>query len=261
MNMNRRGFTLVEMIVVTVLGAVVIMASMQVLITNQRTYTAQNAKIRGQQTTRAALDVLTAELREISAQGGDLLALGSDSVTIRTMRKFGVTCIVDQTADPVLTVIQVGDWFAADDSVFVFADNDQSVSTDDDWISARVTARDTTKTCASQRAQELRFSGQAAKFIADSVRVGAPIRSYTKYTYGLFQIDGVNYLGRRTTGSAIPVVGPVKSSNGVAFAFLDMYGNATTTATDVRQITITIRTDSGNQPVSDSITARIYTRN
>ena len=45
MNRDRRGFTLTELIVVTVLGALLIMAALQVLITNQRTYTAQSAQI------------------------------------------------------------------------------------------------------------------------------------------------------------------------------------------------------------------------
>ncbi len=263
---GRRGFTLVELLVVVVLGTVVVMASLQILITNQRTYTAQNAKIQGQQTTRAALDLLSSELREISAQGGDLLAMGADSLTIRTMRKFGVTCAVDFTAQPKLTVIRVGDWFTTNDSTFVFADNNVTMAGDDVWLSTKVTAVDTTKFCASQSAQELTFTGQSTLFTNDTVLVGASIRSFERYTYGLYQINGESYLGRRTTGSAVPVVGPVKSSNGVAFSYLDGNGATTTVAADVRQILVTIRTASGvlgagNQPVSDSITARIYTRN
>lgn len=267
MTRARNGFTLVELIVVTVLGALVIAATIQVLITNQRTYTAQNAKIQGQQATRAALAVLTGELREVSAQGGDILAMGPDSVTIRTMRNFGVTCTVVLGGLPILDVIKVGNDFSDGDSVFVFADNDVSISTDDDWIAARITSVDTTATCGAQEATRINFAGQSALFTLDSVRVGAPVRSFTRYTYGLFAQDGQYYLGRRESGTTVtPIVGPVKSGNGVAFEYLDGDGNTTATPADVRQIVVTIRTDSGvmnslGEAVSDSITARIYTRN
>ena len=262
----RKGFTLVELIVVTVLGALIIMASLQVLVTNQRTYTAQTAKIQGQQTTRAGLDILSSELREISAQGGDLLAIGPDSVSIRVMRKFGVVCSVDLSGQPRLTVIRAGEWFEAGDSAFVFADNQTNIATDDAWIAARVTAADTTQNCVSQPAVDITFSGQGGLFTADSVRTGAPVRSFTRYTYGLFQVNGEYYLGRKTSSTAVPMVGPVRASGGVAFTFMDANGVPTTTRTDVRQISITIRTDSdvrgtGNNTMADSITARIYTRN
>lgn len=265
---KRAGFTLVELIIVAVLGSLIVMASLQVLITNQRTYSAQNAKIQGQQTTRAAMDVLLSELREISPQDGDLLAMGPDSVTIRTMRKFGVTCATDYTGDPVLTVIRVGDFFQVGDSAFVFADNNPAISADDVWISAEVTGVDSTSvTCASQEAQELTFAGQINDFNGTNVvSVGAGVRSYERYTYGLYTIDGETYLGRRRGGSAVPLVGPVRPSDGIDFDFLDEDGAVTTTATAVRQIIVTIRTTSnvlgsGNDPVADSITARVFTRN
>ena len=63
------------------------------------------------------------------------------------------------------------------------------------------------------------------------------------------------------------MVGPVRASGGVEFAFLDSNGAATTTTTDVRQIVVTLRTEPGglaatdNTPISDSISARVYTRN
>lgn len=265
---DRRGFTLVELIVVTVLGAFVVMASLQVLITNQRTYTAQNARIQGQQATRAAIDVLSVEFREVSAQGGDILAMSGDSIFIRTMRKFGVVCEVDWYGSPPKgKVLKLGEYFEVDDSVFIFADNQTNLSDDDTWISAKVTGVDTTAACGAEEATEVSFNGQGSLFLADTVRTGAPLRSYTRYVYGLFKVDGDYYLGRRTPGqSAVPLVGPVRESDGVEFSYLDGNGHTTTTTTAVRQIVVNIRTASGvlnslGKMVSDSITGRIYTRN
>jgi len=267
MKTDRRGFTLTELIIVTVLGALLIMASLQILITNQRTYTAQTAQIQGQQATRAAVDVLFNELREISAQGGDLLVMSGTSLTVRAMRKFGVACLVTTASPPVIRALQIGDWFADQDSVFIFADNQTNISSDDAWIAARVTGVDTTAACGAAKAQDLSFSGQSALFTADSVRTGAPMRSYTRYRYGLITYAGDPYLGRTDSGgTTVPLVGPLKASNGVSFVFMDSVGTVTATATRVRQIQVTIRTSSGvrnsvGATVSDSITATIFTRN
>lgn len=270
MNQDRRGFTLTELIVVTVLGALLVMAALQVLITNQRTYTAQTAQIQGQQATRAAMDILSNELREVSAQGGDIISMSSSSIRIRSMRKFGAVCSLTTANPPVLRVLRVGGWFAQNDSVFIFADNNTSLSADDRWVAARVSAVDTTVLCGASKAQNLSFSGQSSKFTkptGDSVRVGAPVRSFEYYTYSLITYDGRPYLGRTDPGGAtVPLVGPVKESNGVSFRYLDSLNVVTATPAAVRQIEVIIRTSSSatnslGQPVSDSIKGRIYTRN
>jgi prepilin-type N-terminal cleavage/methylation domain-containing protein len=269
MNSNRSGFTLVELIIVTVLGTLILAAAMEVLITNQRTYTAQTAQIQSQQSTRAALGVLSSELREISARGGDLITMSQYSVEVRSMRKLGLVCALSAASPPVLRVMKVGDWFDQQDSVFIFADNNVNLSSDDAWISARVNAIDTTSiTCGSRPAEDLSFaSGEAGLFTADSVRVGAEVRSFVYYTYGLVTLNGATYLGRTdVNGNQVPLVGPLEPTDGVQFAYLDSIGNVTTTATEVRQIQVTVRTSSGavnsvGQPVADSITGLIYTRN
>ena len=267
MTRDRKGFTLVELIVVAVLGSMLLMVIVQTLLTNQRTYTAQGAKIQGQQALRSAVDVLFNEIREISAQGGDIVSMSSSQITVRSMRKFGVVCSVTSASPPVLRVTQVGEWFEVGDSVFAFADNLTSIASDDDWIPARITAVDTTANCGASRAQNLSFTGQAALFTADSVRVGAPVRSYVRYTYGLMSFAGKSYLGRTgSSGATAPMVGPLEASTGLRFAYLDSLGATTTVAGDVRQVRITVRTsadvmNSVGRMISDSITVLAYTRN
>lgn len=261
------GFTLVELLIVAVLGSLVVLATYQVLITNQRTYSAQQAQVRGQQTVRAGLDVLFGELREISAPGGDILQMGQDSVQVRTMRKFGLVCGVD-AGDTQLTLTREGSWFEEDDSVVFFADNDPTLRGDDVYLNGIVTGVDTLAACGAAEGQELDLNLIDPNGMVDNtVLSGAPVRAYTHYIYGLYTVAGEPYLARRSPGEdPVPLVGPVRSSDGLRFEYLDSSGNPTTTTTDVAQIRVTLRTRSGVRDaqgnlVSDSITARIYPRN
>lgn len=280
---GRKGFTLVELLMVTVLGSLVVLAAMQVLITNRRTYTAQSAVIAGQQATRMAVEVLFAELRELSPSGGDILAMADDSIRVRLMRKFSYVCDTDWSGEPRVTVVKNvvlsgGDTlmimggtnrFAPGDSVFVFADNDEDIDSDDAWISASITAMDSTDIVCpidSIPAIQLTFQGQAALFDADSVGIGAPVRSYSAYTFGTTTMSGDVYLARRDAADYIPITGPLADTDGLEFRYLDRFGNATSAEDEVAQIEVVIRTGSEvlnslGQMVSDSVRVSIFTRN
>lgn len=271
------GFTIVELLVVTVLGALVLAAIYQVLIVNQRTYAAQEVEIRQQQGIRSGMLVLTSVLREVSGGDADIVAMGVDSIRIRSMRGFGILCDYDPTVNPVrMTVEKVGRWMEDDDSVFVFSDANPDVANDDEWLRGLITNVDRTVTCPAPNlnpAQEIRVSGLgtgAANGPTD-VLLGAPARSYTpeRYTYGLYTIGGDWWLGRRT-GSAdpIPIAGPLGSSGsqGVQFAYRDTLGNVTSDPGAVGQVRVTLRArsemrDGNGNPLTDSITSRIWVRN
>lgn len=151
-NRTRGGFTIIELLIVAVLGALVVGAIYQVLIVNQRTYTAQNAQIQSQQTVRAGMDLLSSEVRELSRRGGDILGAGYDSISVRAMRRFGQVCAVN-LATGTMDVRRVGSWFEVGDSVVVYAENRASTATDDRWVKGRVTVRDTTISCGTAQAQ------------------------------------------------------------------------------------------------------------
>jgi len=283
MRRDRSGFTMVELIVVTVLGSLVLMAALTILVTNERTYSAQNATITGQQSTRMALEVLFDELREVSPSGGDILSMSSSSIRVRLMRKFSVVC------DTNYGLLGLGNWraivrdtlpgftlgagtrFVTGDSVYIFADNNERSDDDDTWIGASVQGVDGSVTCPQDGSggTELRFSGQGPLFATDSVGIGAPVRSYRHYTFALTTYNGDTYLGRQeeeVSADTVPIAGPLRAGNGLEFGYRDALGAVTTTATDVRQIVVTIRTGSGvlnslGKEVSDSITSWIYTRN
>lgn len=266
--MGKKGFTLVELLIVVVLGGLVLASTYQVLVANQKTYTVQAAQIHGQQTIRAGVDVLFGELREISAPGGDLISFGSDSLTIRTMRAIGLACDTATAMSPDVTAKRVGRWFAKGDSVFALIDGNPELASDDQWRALSVATIDTTVACGSgtAQAQLLTLAGLTG---ADTIIPGAPLRSYERYTYGVFEFDGYPFLGRKAPGSgAQPMVGPLdpKSDSPLAFRYMDEDGTVTTDPLAVTQIEVTLRTRSSvtdfrGDPVQDSVTVRVNVRN
>lgn len=271
---DRRGFTMVELLVVAVVGSLVVLAAYQVLVTNQRTYTAQNAKVQAQQTTRAAMEILFGELREISATGGDIVDFDAQSLSVRAMRDVGVVCDnlpATFGSTPQLLVRRVSAPFEVGDSVFVFADNDEYRVSDDTWIRGRITAVLNTPLCAGVHpAQLVSFGGQSARFVADTVREGAPIRGFTRFEYRVDTYNGESYLGRSDEGGDwVPLVGPITGTDGrpgLTMIFLDSDGNETATASSVRRILITVRSfgdvrDQSGNLVVDSLTTSVHLRN
>ena len=262
---NRRGFTLVELMIVAVVGAMVVGATYQILLSSQRAYMIQSAQIQGRQTVRAGLDILFAELRELSRAEGDILTMGSDRIEFRAMRAFGLVCDVALSGSP-MRVQKIGRFFASGDSIMVFADNRVEIASDDTILSGVVVGIDSTQTCSgADTAQSLTVPAMVSAFATDTVRIGAPVRAFTIYTYGLYSWDGDYYLARKSGVTTTPLVGPL-SSNGVSFIYLDSFGNVTTNPRAVSQIEVTLRSDSEvldpqGRPVTDSLTTAIYLRN
>ena len=273
MTRSRGGFTIVELIVVAVVGSLMLAAALQILVTNQRTYTAQTATISGQQSTRMAVEVLFNELREVSPPGGDIVAMNAGSITVRLMRKYATVCAITYTPTPVLTVMHPAasaEPFEVFDSVFVFADNNQRDDDDDVWMEQQVTTPvPSATTCpqAGEPASLLTFTGQDSDFAANTVRVGAPVRSFATYTFTTTTLLDDTYLARQEgTGPVIPVAGPLRDNRGLQFVYRDALGAVTTTPADVRQIEVIVRTGSEvlnslGDMVSDSVSVWIHTRN
>ena len=261
---DRGGFTLVELLIVAVLGVVVAGATYQMILTSQRAHTTQTAQLQGQQTVRAGIDILFAELRELSGVEGDILEMSPDQVEVRAMRAFGLVCDVDPAGSPI-RVKKIGRYFATGDSIVVFADNDRNVASDDTILSVAVASVTEGETCTgTDTAQSLAVPELVAALANDTVRLGAPVRGFTIYTYGLYSVGADYYLARRSGGVTEPLVGPL-STNGVSFTYMDSVGSVTTNPRAVSQIEVTLRTISKvineRGAVGDSLTTTIYLRN
>jgi len=265
---DRRGFTLTELIVAAVIGMALMGAIYQVLVTNQRVSVIQREQVLSQQTVRAGLDLLAQELREVSASEGDLLTMEANRVVFRAQRAYGLTCAITYSVPPVLTVATQGRTFAAGDQVFVFADGDPSIATDDQWYSVGVQSVTNGATCGTEAlpAQQLTLTGPATLVAVNRLRRGAMVRAWEQVAYQIANIGGESYLVRVQGLNSARLVGPLAGSAGVRFEYLNSAGVATNVPASVARIRITLRTTSGATRdsggyVGDSLSTSVFLRN
>jgi prepilin-type N-terminal cleavage/methylation domain-containing protein len=88
--MTRRGFTLTELLVAAVVMAVLGVALLRVVVSNSRFVSLQDAMAESRATARAAMQLMTSELRMVPDSG--LLFAHSDSVRISIPYVYGMAC-------------------------------------------------------------------------------------------------------------------------------------------------------------------------
>lgn len=88
--MNRRGFTLVELLVAMAVGGLLGVALTRLLVSDSKFVERQEAMLAARQTARIGLNWTAVELRMVG--NGGLAVASPDSVTVRIPYAFGITC-------------------------------------------------------------------------------------------------------------------------------------------------------------------------
>lgn len=285
MMVRRRGFSLVEMLVVMVVAGIALAAVYRTLIVQQKSYRHEGARITTQQSGRTAVHVLAAELREISASGGDLLMIAPESLTVRVPRKLGIVCAVTSGTDNLEIWLMNDDApFVKGDSVVVYVDGNETTASDDIWVRDAVSSVAGVSLCLTdwngRPRVALHFSGPV---VSQPIQPGATIRSDTTLTYGIHQLDAGEWvLGRHGTDAAegiVPLVGPVAPppDGGIEFTYykadgsiIDVSGGPVTapsTTAQVARIEVSAASRSRG-PVNpngtyylDTLSMQVYLRN
>lgn len=263
-SLGRAGFTLVETVVAMVIAGIVMIAVYQVLVTTQQVSTMHREQVAVQQSLRAGLDILAQELREASANGGDVTLADDDRVGFRALRSFGVACAIGSSQ---LTVATYGGRFSTGTPVFIFGDGDNTTANDDIWMQASLVDLPVATTCPGGRpAQQLVITGPTSTQFAQ-VNQGALVRAFREVEYHLEQVDGLPYLARTDDGVTALMVGPLSPQNALEFTYLDVDGNPTTTPAAVRQVEITLRAASAamrpgsQEPIAGVLATSVALRN
>jgi len=263
-HLNRRGFTLVELLIALTLLAIVTAAFYRSLTTNQRVYQKQTQMIDLQQNLRAAASIIPEELREADASEGDIKAMSATSITFRAHRWMAFMCVAPPT--PVVgasTMIlraqpSYGRTLVAGDSMFVRYEGDDGTRYDDGWALARATTvvnavcPDNGKPGVSiVMNMPLGVAPNATlQNFATSIVSGSPVIGFETVTYALYQPSGDTlwFVGLTPAGGTQqPLIGPLLS-NGLSFAYYDSTGVVTAVPARVARVDITVRAET-NQPV------------
>ena len=230
MKKQRAGFTLVELLVVLLLGAIVMTSVYKTLITQERTIRQSYAVIGTQSNSRTAMEIIAADLRELSATDGDIIAADSISITIHALRKAGIVC--DTTGGGShLDVAELGEPFDNQDSVLVFSDGPNQVAgSDDAWLRRNVSGTGAPSACLSSPVSSTihRMNlGAPVTFVYN----GALVRSFKNITYTLVDSAGKGMLRRTVAGAGGGTANVIEdlatvANRGLRLAYWDSTGTA-----------------------------------
>jgi prepilin-type N-terminal cleavage/methylation domain-containing protein len=274
---GRTGFTLVELLVAVVVAGVLMTAIFQVLVSQQRIFTVQRERIQSQQTVRAGLEIMAVELRELSPGQGDFLLAEPDEIRFRVVRGLGVACEKTSNSPLILRMVGLGGTLAEGDSVHLYVDGNPAIPGSDFWVTAAVSdVGEDEDPCPVPLSlpEEDRPVGRlvtlapSVAFDHDEVRTGAMVRTLERFSYGLMTFQGEPHLARTGDGllDVVPLVGPVRDQDGVAFRYFDADGNETSTLEEIRTVEVILRTLSGARDpsgrlIADSLSVLIHARN
>lgn len=256
---HERGFTLVEILIALVLMGIVSTALYQLLVANQRLYRAQVQNVEINESARAAVSILPGEIRELSAGGGDVMAMNGTSLTYKSMQALYIQCTAPN-AGSLEIVLDRNTYFglrainATDDSILIFAEGDESTRSDDGWLSASVTSTTVGTSCpGSQPSITVGLSGLSSAQLL-TVQSGAPVRTFRPVQILLYQdAAGDWWLGGRlyekssgSWGTTQPYLGPL-SGTGLALTYADSAGNSTTDPLAVARVGISVESQSSER--------------
>jgi len=248
---DRRGFTMIELIVSFVIGLIVLGSVVQMMIAQSRGYRKQREMVDVRETAREAAALLSWDLRQAAVAGSPFVVMGANTVTVRSPRGLGTICAKHallaryglwKTAGNILATV--------DDTALVYQIGRGG------WNKLKITAVGTPVAmgviaCAWPGA---RPPDVVVEFAVNTgtdtsyIKVGAPFRNFRRVEYAEYQQNSRWWLGRKVGAAASyeKLTGPLlaPAANGLAFAYYDTLGAVTINPAAVGSVAFTLRTES-----------------
>jgi hypothetical protein len=249
------------------LTGIVVAGTLRALSAQKKFYARQARILAARHAMRATATILSAELRETSSSGGDVYTIGVDSLAIRSTVGFGVACAVNVGAGTLALTVTSGHFrLETADSILVYVENGLT-DADDTWTALPVFGISPTgPSCAWGNSADLQLTvgGSLA-----GTWVGAPVRFFRPYAYGIFEMNGTYWLGRRNRASAIyvPVAGPLAppSQGGLELTYYDYQTRLPTLDPGrIGRVDVTVRSPtyrSLSDPDYKEMSTSVYLRN
>jgi len=251
--LTRGGFSVLELLVALTLLGLVSAGALGLLRQTRDAYRAESQGIDVQQNLRIAAAFLPAELRELDAADGDLVAMTDTAITIRAPRQLAVACRtpgLSPSGELTLTLRDapfygLRDFNPVIDSLWVYSEADADGSDDGGWILGSIASL-APDSCpdgrAGRRLTTLLRPAVDQVTPGRGVPSGAPVLGFETVTYRLYRSteDRRWYVGMKTAADLQPLLGPV-ASDGLAFAYFDSSGAVTNEPTRVSLIEVRVR--------------------
>ncbi len=267
-----------ELVITMVVAGVLMAAAFTILNSQIALFTVQGAKLETQVSLRTGAGMLSWAFQEASATGGDVTAIGTNSITLRAVHAAGIVC--SQNAQW-FGIYDVSGQFVAADSVLAYNMEGER------WgLTPPLNSVDRTPTGLATNAPdcfwgdttnapnpEVALDWGTTSSLLDSVLVGAPVRAFHPVRFSLEEVGGRYWLVQRISGATDPerVAGPLLSpaDSGLVFHYYDVNGDETATPADVATVEILLKSESredlsayltsGN--LADTLRLRVSLRN
>ena len=299
--LRRRGFTLVELLIVLVVGGTVATAATRLLQRQQRFYTRAGSLVMQRVSLRDATGIMPGEIRALSAVGGDIIAFSDSSLEMRVTTGSAIACDTvtagaalhlapDQFSDATPAILASFATMPDAGDIALVHDTGTDDPSDDRWVPATIDRVSSgTDLCAASPFAALVRAGTASvrlQFVAgeqlpSTVRPGAFVRVVRRVRYRFYRAStGDWFLGHSTwNGTALGAVQPVSgpfapyrddARSGFAMRFFDAAGARLTSEMDphsIARIEISARGETreamsgGANAPPDSQTVTIRLRN
>ncbi len=249
---NRRGFTLIEIMISLTIMLIVMGAVYRLMISTQRASRGQAERVHLQSNVRIGSLAVLNDLRELNTVTGgstdqnDILAIGASEIVYRATRGIGLICQA-----PTATQIRISrvtfsgyrDPLPVRDNVYVFIDGDPDRDADDTWLRVGITAVSTATACPGGAGADITLTTPNTAALV-GLALGTPIRFFEVMELKLHEADGESWLGARSVsaGEAIqPVLGPLVDENGFVLEYTDANAAVTADRTAIKSIRVTLR--------------------
>ncbi len=216
MSAARRGFSMVELMVVVVLGALIIFALQQALVVQRRYWSAQGGVTQRHEVARVAMAVLTGALREANLATGDVVVLTPGRIQARMPLGLGLVCGTDLAGQRVGVVAAEGWWAAG-------AGDSMLVQRAGGWTAEAVTALgggpDPLVPCVPAGGTV----ASVARPVLDVVK-GSAVRPFRSLIFEVALDAGAPWLFRADGALTEPLAGPLDGASGFRAWYEDATG-------------------------------------
>jgi prepilin-type N-terminal cleavage/methylation domain-containing protein len=254
---DRRGFTLVELLIFIVIASLIAAGLFEVVRFQQRAYRHHQESVARHDALRLASAVLVGDIAEASGREGDFAAMADDSIALRSPTGFGIICAHDPSDRRIaLTDVSGIVGVSAGDSLLVYHPDGWLVKAIQDVNPQSASSL----TCPYGGGQAPDMTLRLAGSVSD-VPVGAPIRAFRRHSYHLEPRGDTWWLARDEGSFAWALAGPLEADSGLAFTYLDSIGQVTTDPTRVALVNLAIVAATATSDKRDTLTVSVRPRN